>query len=174
MHRSLMLLGLALALLPTSARAQGIAVEGGGTWLGERDESPLSWGVGFYLPTGDQTIASLHYVQWEEGEGASRLERCGEQGCHGAGLHLLYRVLGSTSYGWFLGGGLDVYERVVAGTAPDEYDSEYLGSWSLATMVARGIADNLSVYARGVASSRAWDVDMRSAYVHVGLVVRLF
>lgn len=174
MRRILIFLAVAVALLPVPARAQGIAVEGGGSWLGERDETSLSWGVGVYLPTGDNTIAGLHYVQWEEGEGDDRAERCREQGCHGGGLHLLYRVLGSTSYGWFLGGGLDVYERVVPGEEPGNYDSEYLGSWSVATMVARGIADNLSVYARGVASSRAFEIDMHSAYIHVGLVVRVF
>jgi hypothetical protein len=173
MYRSLILAGV-LALIPAAVSGQGIALEGGGSWLGQRDEEALSWGVGLYLPTGERTIAGIHYVQWQEGEGTGRLERCAEQGCHGGGMHLLYRVLGSTSYGWFLGGGLDVYERVVPGAAGDEHTSEYLGAWSLATLLARGLADNLSIYAHGVVSSRAFDVDMRNAYLHLGLVVRPF
>lgn len=174
MRRILPFLALLAAAVPANARAQGIAVEGGGTWIDARDEAVLSWGLGFFLPTGERTIADAHYVQWEEGEGANRLERCGSDGCHGAGMHLLYRVLGSTSYGWFLGGGLDLYERVVAGAAEGEYDSEYVGAYSLATMIARGLTDNVSVYARGVASAHAFETDLRAAYMHVGLVVRLF
>lgn len=173
MYRSLILAGV-LALLPAAISGQGIALEGGGSWLGQRDEEALSWGVGLYLPTGERTIAGLHYVQWEEGPGANRLERCGDEGCHGGGLHLLYRVLGSSNYGWFLGGGLDLYERVVPGPEPDETDSEYSGAWSLATLAARGISDNLSVYARGVVSSRAFEIDIRSAYIHLGVVVNPF
>jgi len=172
--RYFFILAVILAVAPAAARAQGIALEGGGTWLEGRDDMALSWGVGLYLPTGDRTIAGIHYVQWEDGEGTNRVERCGEDGCHGAGLHLLYRVAGSTSYGWFVGGGIDLYERVVPGAQAGEHDSEYLGSWSLATLVARGISDNLSVYARGVISSRTPEIDMRSAYIHLGLVIRPF
>lgn len=167
-------LAAALACAPAALAAQGVAIEGGGTYLENREEAVLSWGVGLYLPTGDRTIAALHYVQWEEGEGENRVERCGMDGCQSAGMHLLYRALGGTGYGWFLGGGVDLYERVVATDVADEFERDYVGAISASTMLARAITDNLSVYARAVVSSHAFAFDMRTAYVHAGIVLRVF
>lgn len=168
------ILAAALACGPAAVAAQGLAIEGGGTYLDTREETVLSWGLGFYVPTGDRTLAALHYVQWEEDEGENRMERCGADGCQGAGMHLLYRVLGGTSYGWFVGGGIDLYENVVPAEVAGEFDSQYTGAISASTMLARGITDNLSLYARAVVSSHAFEADLRTAYLHAGLVLRVF
>ncbi len=163
-----------LAAAPGAAAGQGVALEGGGTYLENREETVLSWGAALYVPTGERTIAALHYVQWEGAEGDGTLARCGADGCRGGGMHLLYRVLGSTSYGWFLGGGLDLYEHLQPTGLEDDFEREYHGAVSGATMVARGVSDSVSLYARAVVSAHAFDFDLRTAYLHAGIVVRLF
>lgn len=165
---------VAAALMPSALSAQGIALEGGGAYLENRDETVLSWGVGFYVPTGERTLAAFNFVQWQEAEGETPIEQCGLDGCIGGGMHLLFRVLGGTTYGWFIGGGLDLYERVSPADAEGEYVRDYPGALSVSTLLARGITENLSLYARGVASARAFDSDLRTAYLHAGIVLRIF
>jgi hypothetical protein len=168
------LLFAALAAAPAAAAGQGFALEGGGTYLDNRDEVVLSWGAGLYIPTGERTIASVHYVQWDEAEGDTDLEQCGADGCRGVGMHLLYRALGSASWGWFIGGGLDLYQNVVPVTLADDDERDYVGAVSLSSLLARGLSDRVSVYARGVLSAPAFESDIRTAYLHAGIVVRLF